>query len=1046
MSPAALVRLFVRHRNAANLLMILALIGGAVALSQLNTQFFPTLGFDIVRVDVEWPGAAAEDVEESIVQVIEPEVRFLDGVHRVTGTAREGFGSVVVEFVDGTDMQEARAEVETAVGRLTTLPEEAEEPQISRVVPYETVSRLAVSGPYDEAALKQLAQDVRDDLLDRGIDRVVLFGARDEEIWIEVDEATLRRLGLTLEGIADRVAQVSQDVPLGRVEGAFEQQLRSLGLRRTAGDFAGIEVRSFETGEKIFLGDIARLTDAFERAQPTADRDGRPAVEIEIQRATTADALVASATVRDYLAEREGTWPAGVQVEQYDVLADLIEDRIDLLIRNGAGGLALVLAVLFVFLNARVAFWIAAGIPVSLAATAVVMLATGQSINMLSLFGMIMALGIIVDDAIVVGEHAAHRRALGMAPLEAAETGALRMLAPVTAASLTTIATFLPILLIGDVIGQIVSAIPMVVVAVIVASLVECFLILPSHMRNALQRDPAKVSRPRRAFDRGFARFRDGPFRRFIAGCVAWRYLTVATAVAVLIVSVGLMAGGRVGFVFFKGPESETVFADIVFAAGTPRERTEAMIAELERALYAAEDELTGGRGGLVEMAFARIGATLDRHGPSDAGDHLGALHVELPPSDQRDIRTAAFIEAWRAEIEPVAGLERLIIRERTGGPPGRDIDIRLSGGSADALKAAAIATRGLLDRYAGVSDIEDDMPYGRPELILELTPRGRALGFTTGDVARQVRNAFQGAIADRFPRGEEEVTVRVTLADAGQTVAGLRDLPLLSPSGAVVPLEDVVTLREDVGFAEIRREDGVREVAVTADVDEAVTDANAILASLPADGLSAIAAGHGVEYRFAGRAEEQADTFADMRIGAVLGLTAIYVILAWVFASYGRPLVVMAIIPFGVIGAVLGHMLLGYSLTILSSVALLGLSGILVNDSIILVSAIDARLKDGAAVAEAIIDGTCERFRAVLLTSLTTIGGLTPLLFETSLQAQFLIPMAITLVFGLMVTTFLVLIVVPALMSIEEDARRGLARLGRGLRGAGRVRPEQAS
>ncbi|NBD95130.1 MAG: AcrB/AcrD/AcrF family protein [Gammaproteobacteria bacterium] len=1020
-----LVRLFARHRNAANLLMILAIVAGLAALTRLNTQFFPTIGLDVVRVSVSWPGASAEDVESAVLQVVEPEVRFLDGVKTVTGTAREGLGTVVVEFRAGTDMQAALSDVESAVARITTLPEEAEEPEISRVVPYEIVARLAVSGALPEIELKRIAKDIRDDLLARGIDRVTLFGARDEEIWIEVDEATLRRLELGLTDIAAIVGDTSQDLPLGRLEGGFEQQLRALDLRREAEGFADIEVRAFETGETIRLGDIARLSERFDRAEAVGRRDGLPAVEIVVERARTADALESADIVRDYLAEREGSWPAGVRVEAFDTLADLIEDRIDLLLRNGATGLVLVLAVLFLFLNARVAVWIAVGIPVSLMATAVVMLAGGQTINMVSLFGMIMALGIIVDDAIVVGEHAAYLRGKGLPPQKAAETGALRMLGPVVAASLTTIATFLPILLIGDVIGQIVSAIPLVVIAVLLASLVECFLILPAHMRDALKRNATRAGSFRQRFDRGFEAFRDGAFRRFVAACLRWRYAALATALAALILAVGLMAGGRVGFVFFPNPESETVYANFAFAPGTPRDRAAAMAEELREAAERAEERLTGGSGDILVMAFARVGAAQERRGAGAAGDHLGAVHVELLPSEDRDIRTVTFIEAWREEIRPVPGVERLIIRERTGGPPGRDIDIRLAGGDPPTLKRAALAVRDLLDRYEGVSDIEDDLPYGRPELILDLTPRGRALGFTTESVARQVRNAYEGAIADRFARGEEEVTVRVLLAAEGRGFAGLYDLPLQAPGGALVPLGDVVALGEDFGFSEIRREDGVREVAVTAEVDEAVANANAILEALEAGPLAAVAAEYGVDTRFAGRAEEQAETFADMRLGGMLGLAAMYVILAWVFASYWRPVVVMAIIPFGLIGAVLGHWLLGYDLTILSMVALLGLSGILVNDSIILVSAIEKHRADGPLGHEAIVDGTCERLRAVLLTTLTTIGGLTPLLFETSLQAQFLIPMAITLVFGLMVTSLLVLIVVPCLLAVQEDAGR---------------------
>ncbi|NBC32895.1 MAG: AcrB/AcrD/AcrF family protein [Alphaproteobacteria bacterium] len=1031
MDPVALVRFFVRHRNAANLMMIVAVIAGIAALTRLNTQFFPTVGLDVVRITVRWPGAAAEDVESAVLQAIESEVRFLDGVRTVTGTARSGMAVVAAEFHGGTDMPAALARVEAAVGRIGTLPAGAEAPEIRRAVPYEIIARLVISGHVAESHLTRIADGIRDDLLARGIDRVTLFGCRDEEIHIALEVATLRRLVLGPGAVAAMVAAMSRERPLGRLEGGLERQLRVQGVRDHAGDVADLTIRAFPTGETIRLGDIARVSDSVDRSQATARRNGRPAVVVVVERAQTADSLRSSEIVRAYLAERADTWPAGVRVEAFDRLASLVGDRIRLMLHNGAGGLVLVLLVLFLFLRGRVALWIAVGIPVSLLAAAVVMLAAGRSINMVSLFGMIMALGIIVDDAIVVGEHAAHCHSRGMPPQQAAEAGARRMLRPVAAASLTTIATFLPILSIGGLIGQFVAAIPIVVIAALLASLVECFFILPAHMRGALASGGRPDGRFRRCVDGGFARLRQGPFRRLVTACIAWRYATLATALAALLLSSGLWVGGRVGFVFFSNPESETVYANFAFAPGTPRDRSEAMVAALDEAARAAAARIVPDGPSPIVMALGRIGAGqgLWRAGP--VAPHLGAMQVELLPSGERTVRTADFITAWRAEIRPVPGVERLTIRERNPYPAGPDIDIRLSGGDSGTLKRAALAVRALLSRYEGVSDIEDDLPYGRPELVVALTPRGRALGLTTESVARDVRDAFEGAIADRFIRNGREVTVRVMLAEAERTRAGMIALPLVTPGGAVVALGDVATLRTQRGFAEIRREDGRRTVSVTAEVDEAAVNVGAIADALSAGPLAEIAADHGVAAHFAGTVRDREESFADMRRGAVLGGAAIYVVLAWVFASYWRPLVVIAIVPFGVIGAVLGHWLLEYDLTILSLVALLGLSGILVNDSIILVSAIEARRDAGAAIAEAIVEGTCERLRAVLLTTLTTIGGLTPLLFETSLQAQFLIPMAITLIFGLLVTSLLVLLVVPALLAVQADMARLAARSG---------------
>ena len=1029
----SLIGLFVRHRTASNLLMALMILAGAFALSRLNTQFFPDFGIDMVTVRVIWPGASAEDVEANIIQAIEPEVRFLNSVESVVGSAVEGAGTVAVEFEPDTDMQEALSEVEAAVGRITTLPEDIERPIIQRIVRHDTISRLVVSGAMPEAALKALAKGVRDDLLGRGIDRVELFGARDEEIWVEIDAAQLRRLDLTLGDIARRIGASSQDLPSGSIKGAVEKQIRSLGLAMDAAQVGAIELRAFEDGRKIYLRDVARIRDTFEEIGKVALRRGQPAVELHVERAAAGDALALARTVEGYLDEIGPTLPPGVTIEQFDIQANLIRDRINLLLRNGLGGLVLVLGVLFIFLNARVAFWVAVGIPAALLATMAVMMLSGQSINMISLFALIMMIGVIVDDAIVVGEHAAQRRAAGVETIAAAEAGATRMLAPVTASSLTTIAAFIPIFMVTDIIGQVIEAIPFVVISVLIASLVECFLVLPGHLRGALAVMQERETRLRKAFNRGFDRFRDRAFRPIVAWCLRWRYLSLSAAVAALILCLGLVLGGRVPFVFFPSPESDVVLANFSFAPGTPRARVKAMIEEMERAMAEAEGELAPG-GGLVVMSLGKIGqSTIRSFLAAVGGDHLGSLHVELVPSDLRDVRTPEFIEAWRRHIRPLPGLDRLSLNERKGGPPGLEIDIRFSGGVPATLKQAALETRALLAGFPGVSDIEDDLPWGKQEVILTLTPRGHAMGFTTESVGRQVRNAFEGAIAKRFARGDEEITVRVQYPREAVSGAALRDLYLRSPTGAEVPLSEVVELREKQGFARIRREDGLRQVAITAEVDESVSNAREVREAMRRGGLPRIAERHGLSFTLEGKAEEEARTLGDMRLGAAVGLTAIYIILAWVFASYSRPIVVMLIIPFGLVGAILGHLAMGFDLTILSLIALLGLAGILVNDSIILVSTVDERLANGEPLLEAIVGGARDRLRAVILTSLTTIGGLLPLMFETSLQAQFLIPMAITIVFGLAASSVLVLIVVPVTLAIVEDLAHLLGARGPG-------------
>ncbi len=1021
---------FASHRNAANLLLALMVIAGIYGLLKLNAQFLPDFGIDVVSVRVEWPGATADDVDSNIVQAIEPEVRFLDSVKRVKSSAYEGLASVSVEFEADSGMQAALSEVEAAISRIRTFPEESKNPDISRIIRYETLMRVVLSGPLPDASLKAYAKKLRDGLLERGIDKVDLIGTLDEEILVDVPSSVLRRLDLTLSDIATKIGDTSQDLPSGDV-GRGQRQIRSLGLLRTARGLEGVEVKALEDGRKIYLRDVAQVREGFDDDGVTARRRSLPAVELHVQRAVSADALKNAAIAQTYLDQIEPTLPPNMKVERYDIATDLLQDRIDLLIRNGGSGLIIVILVLMIFLKARVAFWVMVGIPASLMATFGVMLATGQTINMVSLFGLIMTIGIIVDDAIVVGEHADSRSQLGLSPLEASVSGAQRMAIPVLSAALTTISAFLPLFVISNIIGQIISAIPFVVVAVLIASLIECFFVLPGHLRGAVKKTDADsnsfAARYRRGFDQGFSALRDGPFRRLVTIAVNWRYATLATALMLFVLAVGLVAGGRVGFSFFPSPESDKIFANVEMVPGTPRAKTQAMLNEMDRALNAVATKLEGKSSDLIRMSVAKIGTTIGARPGTSSGaptDSIGGLIVELRTADKRDIRTQALIDAWRAEIKPTAGTDNFTIREAVGGPPGRDVDIRLVGSDIAALKKASNEVQLLLKRYPGVSAVEDDLPYGKLETILEVSQQGRALGFDTSSVGRQVRNAIEGAIAKRFPRADEEVTVRVKLPDRELDTDLLDRLYLRSPTGAEVSLAEVITRRSNQSFARISREDGRRQVALTAKLDTAILSTADAETAVQRDGLWEIAKKYGVTAFFKGKSEERAETFGDMRIGALIGLAGIYIILAWVFASYTRPIVVMAIIPMGFVGAVVGHWLLDYNLTILSLVALIGLAGIVVNNAIILVTTIEWRAKT-ETLFDAIIGGACDRLRAIILTTATTIGGLTPLLFETSLQAQFLIPMAVTIVFGLACAAAVVLFMVPALMAMQNDVRR---------------------
>ena len=1025
-----LIALFAGHRNACNLLLALMVVSGIYGLLKLNSQFLPEFGIDRVTVAVEWPGATADDVYSNISQAIEPEVRFLDNVKRVKALAYEGLARVNIEFEPGNDMQAALSSVEAAISRIRTLPEDSKTPEISRVVRHETLMQVILSGPYPDTSLRKFAKQLRDGLLDRGVDKVTLVGTPDEEIHVEVPSAALRRLDLTLSSIAARIGNASQDLPSGDL-GDGQRQVRSLGLLTTARALGEVEIKAYEDGRKVYLRDIAQVREAHDEQGVTVYRNTRQAVELRIQRAVSSDALLQARAVESYLDEVEPTLPANLVMERYDATTNLLKDRINLLIKNGTGGLVLVTLILITFLKVRVAFWVMAGIPASLMATFGVMLATGQTLNMVSLFGLIMAIGIIVDDAVVVGEHVDTRSRFAP-PLQASIEGARRMAVPVIASALTTISAFLPLFVISDVIGQIIAAIPMVVIAVLIASLIECFLVLPGHLRGALahSRPSARSlgARYRSWFDGHFATFRDGPFRSFVRACVDWRYATLAVAAGLFLLVLGMVAGGRVGFTFFPSPEPDKIFANIQMVPGTSRAKTREMLAELDRALHAAARKLESSPGSLVQTSVGKIGTFVGQDPAAAANDapadNIGGLIAELLTADRRKVRVQALIGAWNAEIRPVAGLDNLTIREERGGPPGKDVDVRLIGNDVHSLKKAANELKLLLARYPGVSAIEDNLPYGRLETILEVSQQGKALGFTTDNVGQQVRNSIEGAIAKRFPRGEEEVTVRVKLPDHELDTDLLERLYLRSPAGMEVPLAEVVTRRSNQSFSRISSENGRRQVAVTASLNTALMNTEEILGAIQRDGLQDILDRYSLDVSYKGKSEERVETFEDMKIGVLIGLASIYIILAWTFASYVRPVVVMAIIPMGLVGAVLGHLLLGYNFSMLSLTALIGLSGIVVNNSIILVNTMERRA-ESEPLADAIVNGTCDRLRPVILTSATTIGGLTPLLFEKSLQAQFLIPMAVTIVFGLGCAAVLVLSVIPALMAVQEDLRK---------------------
>ena len=1038
-----IIRGFLRHRIAANLLAIGVCLLGLLALSRLNTQFFPTVQIPTIFVTVSWQGASPDDISAGVLDVMEPELRFLDRVDTISSYAVEGTARIVLEFEEGADMTKALSDVEQAVAGITTLPSEAERPVITRVEFFETVAMLAIHGEVDERALQEIAREARDGLLDAGIDKITFVGKRAREVWVDADSRQLRRLGLTADDVARRIAAINQNQPLGNLEGGAERTLRTLARTDRPEGLGAIEVSATRDGERVLVRDVADVRSAMREGAVRLFRDGDPMILLDIQRAETADTLESMQATIDYVEDLRAGLPPNVSAELFDVRAQIVDQRIATLSSNALVGMAIIVLVLLFFLNTRVALWVAAGIPVALLATFVLMWATGQTINAISLLGLILVLGILVDDAIIVGEHAVTLHEQGKSPMEAAEGAAMRMLVPVIAATTTTQAAFLPVFMISGVVGQIIMAIPLVVVVALAAALIESFIVLPTHLRHALAAQDRQRSKPtswwtrlRRGLERGVDRFRNGPVQRAARLAVHWRYTTVALALGGLILAAGLIAGGRVQFTFFPTPEAEFVTAEIRFAPGMGEDTMIAHLRTIERAIAKTDQRIAEEDGeNVVVFHYAKLGQA-----GQDRGSNLAMIEIELTPGEERDMRTPEVIRALRAGMPRLPGLDEISVSARRSGPPGADIDVRLTGSDLLTLKAAAEDLKERLTVFPAVSGIKDDVPFGKNELILRRTPRGMALGIDPQQLAGQVRAAYQGVIAMRFAAGDEEVTIRVRQPDRIGDIAGLLDMTIRAPDGSMVRLGDVVALEERQAFALIQRRDGQIAVSVTADVNADVTPAGEVRASVEAGILPEIRALHGVETRTGGQAETQGRAFADLGLGAMIALATIYVILALVFQNWSQPLLVMSIIPFGFIGAVLGHWLLGFQFAFLSMIGLLGLSGILVNGSIVLVDRYNERVGQGEAHESAAIGSSVDRFRAVLLTSLTTAGGMAPLIAEKSLQAQFLIPIAITLSFGLAVSALVILFVVPAMLGIADDVgriKRGYLRLA-GLR----VRP----
>ena len=1016
-----LISLFAQHRVAANLMMIIMLMSGAWALIYLNTQFYPDSTLELVNIRIAWRGASAEDMEDGITNRVEESLRTQLHLRELTSTSAEGIASISLEFESGTDMSQALDQIKEKVALIRDLPADIEEPEITRVTRYERVARMLVWSEYDARALPHLVHEYERQLLDRGIAHIELIGLEEQEVAIELNIQNMRAMSLSLNQLGQHIAASSLESPAGNINRQYlSKQLRSPGQLKTVDQFGDIPITA--NGQIVRLGDIANIERRSRDKQSTVSYHGFPAIELRLSRLEGKDSLESAEILENWLAETRPTLPPGIGIKLYDQRWQFIQQRINLLLENGATGLILVIIILFFFLRGPVAFWVAVGIPVSFMATLAVLYLAGGSINMISLFALIMALGIIVDDAIVVGEDAMTHYQMGEPPLAAAEGGAMRMFTPVMSSSLSTVAAFVPLMMLGGFIGKLLFTIPLVIICVILASLVESFLVLPGHLRHSFTHMHRKneVSPLRVKIDTWFDDFRHRRFRQWLTISMAHPWQTLAVALMVSFITLGLLFSQRIPFTFLPATESSLITVNAQFAAGTPRHEVNVFVTHMESAL----DDLSDKYPELILLYSSRLGQNISRHsGSSQKGDRYASTYIELSPSDQRDIRNPEFIRELRGKLKLPANMENLNIASRRPGPSGRSLTFRLSGQSAQQLKLAAESLSERLRNEPAILSIDDDMPYGQAQLVFELSPQGQALGITTQDIGQQVHAAYDGYLVQVFQDGYDEIEVRTILsAEQRNSFTNLESLPILLPNSEQAPLGSLVTFKHQRGFEILRHEAGRLSVEVSADIDESLGNANEISKTLENSFLPSIASRYNIQYETAGQAADQQETFADMAIGSLYALALIYLILAWVFSSYGWPLVVMAIIPFAIIGAILGHWITGINLTILSLFGLFGLAGIVVNDSIILVTFYRRLRQEGMVRQEAVIEASVMRMRAVLLTSLTTIAGLTPLLFETSLQAQFLIPMATSIAFGLGFSTLLVLFLVPLLLNAYES------------------------
>jgi multidrug efflux pump subunit AcrB len=1061
----ALGKWSIKNNVTVNLVMIFVIMAGIFTVMKMRREMFPQFSLDMIAVSVLYPGSSPEEVEEGICIKIEEEIQSIEGIERLISTAYEGAGEVIAELETGADVQKILDEIKAEVDRIDTFPEESEEPVVLEIINQNPTISVAVFGEVSEKRMRQIAENIRDDLLQAqltstpgtgGIQDIIasilkrfrfkqpetitqidLVGVRDPEISVEVSEEDLRRYGISFDQVVSAVRAGSIDLPGGKIKTEQgEILIRAKGQLYTGREFEQIPLITLNDGTVVRLGEVANVIDGFEDLDIKTRFNGKSAAIVQVSRTSEQDAIEIAQLARNWVDENQDTLPEDLEVAIWGDISTMVESRIDLMLRNGVQGIALVFIALALFLNLRLAFWVAAGIPISFMAAFLVLNAFGQTINMISLFAFIMTLGILVDDAIIVGENVYSHYSRGKTPSAAVVDGLKEVGAPVVMAISTTVVAFSPLLFIAGIMGKFIAVMPMAVIIILIVSLGEALIILPSHLHHALTQSEKKSRRwtswhehLQLKLERGLQLVIQRLYSKAISYVVKNRYFTFSLGLGVLIISLGIIAGGYVPFVFFPKGESDWMVAEIVYPLGTPFKVTEITIEKLEQnsfELNSVYTDFSEKNGKLVKNIFSIVGAIPRRDWkPPEYGGHVGQVWIEIASSEEREgVSTHEVLNQWRDLIGEIPGVDRFTFATLEGGPAGNPIEIQLSGQNFDQLQQAAAELKAEIATFPGTFDISDTFKPGKQEQKIRVREGAKSIGVTMRDLARQIRQAFYGEEALRIQRNRDDVKVMVRYADQERSsLSGIEEMRIRTPGGQEIPIEEVAKVELGRAYSVINRVDRKRTITVISDIDESTGNASVIVSELKAGFLKTLEERFpGLTYEFGGQEKRTRESLDSIKSGYMLAMMGIFLLLASQFRSYIQPLIIMMAIPFGLIGAILGHLVMGIEFTIVSVFGIVALSGIVVNDSLILIDFINRALRNGVALHQAVIESGKARFRPVLLTSVTTIAGLFPLLLERSFQAQFLIPMAVSICFGLLAATVLTLLYVPALYLIVRD------------------------